>query len=127
MTALGVLWLVALLQFKHAICDGPLQTLWMLKEKGIYGKAGGLAHAGIHGAGSLIMLLVFGMGLLPSLLLAAADALIHYHVDYAKESVVRKKDWSPDKPYFWWALTVDQMLHHFTYLGMAAVIVVLAL
>lgn len=124
---LGVLGLLALLQFKHAICDGPLQTLWMLKEKGTYGKAGGLAHSGIHGAGSFLMLLVFGMGLVPSLLLAAADAVIHYHVDYAKETVVRKNAWSPDKPYFWWALIADQMLHHFTYLGMAAVIVTLAL
>lgn len=126
MTALAVLGLLALLQFKHAICDGPLQTLWMLKEKGIYGKPGGLAHSGIHGAGSLVMLLVFGMGLLPSLLLAAADAIVHYHVDYAKETVVRMKHWSPEKPYFWWALTADQMLHHFTYVGMAAAAVTLA-
>ena len=121
-STLGVLVLVVLLQLKHAICDGPLQLRWMLKQKGFYGKPGGLVHAGIHGVGSLLMLLVFGLAPLPSVALAAADAAVHYHVDFAKETVVRRRAWTADSPYFWWALSADQLLHQFTYVGMSAVV-----
>lgn len=115
----GILVLVALLQLKHAVCDGPLQTLWMIREKGHYGKPGGLAHAGIHGAGSLLVLLVFGMAALPAFALAAAETVIHYHIDFAKETLARRNDWTHDQSAFWWALMADQMFHQFTYLAMA--------
>ena len=123
-SALDILFLLLLLQVKHAVCDGPLQTLWMLREKGFYGKPGGLAHAGIHGLGSLMAFIVFGMAALPSLALALADSVVHYHVDFTKETVVRRNRWSADKPYFWWALTADQMVHQFTYVALAAAVII---
>ncbi|MFN4142517.1 DUF3307 domain-containing protein [Aestuariivirga sp.] len=115
----GLLLLLALLQLKHALCDGPLQTRRMVAAKGRYGSPGGLAHAGLHGAGSLLALLAFGMAALPVLVLAAADAVIHYHTDFAKESVVRRAGWTPENTYFWWAMTTDQLVHQLTYLAMA--------
>lgn len=115
----GFIVLLLLLQLKHAVADGPLQTLWMLREKGHYGRRGGLAHAAIHGAGALAALFVSGMAAPVALALAAADAIFHYHIDFAKETLVRRFDWSNDKPMFWWALQADQMLHQSSYVAIA--------
>lgn len=122
-STVSILLLLALLQVKHALCDGPLQFGSMLKEKGHYGEAGGLAHAGLHGFGTLVALIVFGMAALPSLALAAVDAVVHYHTDFAKETLVRRNGWSYDRPFFWWALMGDQMIHQLTYLALAAAVI----
>jgi hypothetical protein len=115
---LSFITLLLLLQLKHAVADGPLQTLWMLKEKGHYGRSGGIAHAGIHGAGAAIVLFACDMAAPIAIALAAGDAILHYHVDFAKETLVRRLDWTNDKPMFWWALQGDQLLHQFTYVAM---------
>ncbi len=124
-SALSILFLVLLFQLKHAVCDGLLQTRWMLSEKGIYGKPGGIAHAGLHLLGSFAGLVVFGAGLAAALGLALVDAVAHYHIDFFKEMVSRQRGWTPRDNYFWWLLTADQALHHFTYLAMAAAVVLL--
>jgi hypothetical protein len=121
-SAYGILALLALLQVKHAIGDGPLQTSRMVHEKGFYGLRGGLLHAAVHGAGTLLALLVFGL----ALALAAAEAVVHYHVDFFKESLARRKGWTQDKPVFWWALMADQMIHQLTYLAIAFAVISLA-
>ena len=118
-TVPGILLLLVFLQVKHALCDGPLQSLWMIEEKGHYGRRGGLIHAAIHGAGSLAALLLFGVAAVPALALAAADLVVHYHIDFAKESLVRRRGWTQDRSAFWWALMADQMCHQFTYLALA--------
>ena len=121
-SALSILFLVMLLQVKHAVIDGPLQHQWMVADKGAYGRPGGLAHAALHGAGSLVALIVFGVGAMPSLMLAAADTVVHYHIDYTKEKLVRGKGWTSGQPYFWWIFMADQMAHHLGYLAMAAAV-----
>ena len=125
-TALGILTLIFMLQAKHAVCDGPFQRSWMLKDKGFYGKTGGLVHAAIHGAGSLAALFLLGVAALLAAALVVADVVLHYHIDFFKETLVRQQRWKLDQPYFWWALTVDQMLHQFTYIALAAAVVFLA-
>ncbi len=115
----GVLLLLVLFQIKHALGDGPLQTIRMVKEKGFYGQPGGFLHAGIHGVGSFLALLIFGMAAMPALLLGVAEAVVHYHIDFAKESMARRNGWTQDKPTFWWALMGDQMMHQLTYLAIA--------
>ena len=122
-SAAGILLLLALLQLKHALCDGPFQTYRMVRQKGCYGNPAGLAHAGLHGAGSFIAVFLFGMAAIPALALAAADAVIHYHIDFAKETIVRRNGWTPDGPRFWWAFMTDQLLHQLTYLAMAFAII----
>jgi hypothetical protein len=124
-TPLGILGLVLLLQVKHGICDGLLQTRWMLTEKGSYGKSGGLAHAGEHGAGSLAALLLYGLAPLSALAIAAADTVVHYHIDFGKEFLSRKFALTPRDTYFWWLLTADQALHHAFYLAIAAAVITL--
>jgi len=119
-TALGVLWLVLLLQIKHSLCDGPFQTLWMIGEKGTYGKAGGVLHALIHGSGSLVALKLFGLPWLFAAGLALVDFASHYHIDYFKELLVRRRGWTSRDRYFWWTLAADQTSHHITYIAMSA-------
>jgi hypothetical protein len=125
-TPQSILLLLALFQIKHALCDGPFQTIRMVKEKGYYGKLGGIQHATIHGWGSFVALFLFGVPLVTSLVLAAIDTVIHYHVDFIKESLVRLKRWTLDKSAFWWALMIDQLMHQLTYLALASVVIRLA-
>ena len=90
-SALSILLLLLLFQLKHAVCDGLLQTRWMLTEKGLYGKPGGIAHAGLHMLGSVLALTVFGVGFAAAAGLALADAVVHYHIDFFKEAVSRQR------------------------------------
>jgi hypothetical protein len=114
-----VLLIVAALQVKHFICDGPLQTRDMVQAKGHYGRPLGLLHAFIHAFGTLLVLAGFGIALPQAFLLSLLDFVIHYHVDFSKESVVRKAGWTPSQAQFWWALSADQTAHQLTYLLIA--------
>src|SRR5207344_3537551 len=77
-----ILLIVAALQVKHFICDGPLQTRAMVEAKGHYGRPLGLLHALIHAAGTVVVLAGFGFSVSMVLLLALLDMVIHYHVDF---------------------------------------------
>lgn len=100
---------------KHFICDFPLQaTPWMYRNKGSYLHIGGIAHAGIHGLGTLLALAPFVGSL--SLILAAFDLLAHYHIDWAKMNISKRYDLQPNNSErFWILLGFDQLLHHLTY------------
>ena len=100
---------------KHFICDFPLQANpWMYRNKGTYMHPGGIAHAGLHGIGSLLVLAPFiGSA---ALIYAAIDMLIHYHIDWVKMNLTRRHDLQPDNSeWFWILLGLDQWLHHLTY------------
>jgi Protein of unknown function (DUF3307) len=109
------LLLIVMLQLKHAVCDGPLQTLRMVQDKSHYGRPHGLLHAAIHGGGTLLVLLLVGLPVQMAGSLALTDAILHYHIDFTKENIVKKAGWKTDSGPFWWALTTDQTLHHMTY------------
>jgi hypothetical protein len=111
-----VLALIASLQVKHFLCDGPLQTQAMVVSKSLYGDRMGLVHSALHGIGTLAVLAAFGFSLTLSLGLAALDLVLHYHVDYFKENIVKRAGWTSQDAKFWWALSADQMLHQLTYL-----------
>ena len=113
------IWLIALLQAKHFICDGPLQTKAMVDAKSIYGARLGLVHSGLHSMGTFLVLLMAHYSLQLCCVLAVVDFLIHYHVDYTKENIVKYFRWGTADAKFWWALSADQTLHQFTYLGLA--------
>jgi Protein of unknown function (DUF3307) len=115
-----VLALIACLQAKHFICDGLLQTKAMVDSKSVYGDRMGLVHAALHGIGTVLILAVFGFKFSVVISLAVLDAVIHYHVDYAKENIVKNAGWTSHEAKFWWALSADQMLHQFTYLLLVA-------
>jgi Protein of unknown function (DUF3307) len=116
----SVLVLIASLQLKHFICDGPLQTKAMVDGKSVYGNATGVLHSVLHAIGTAVVFLATGYGLKLAASMALADFVIHYHVDWSKENIVKRAGWTTQNPQFWWALSADQMLHQFTYLGLAA-------
>ncbi len=120
-----LLGLMLALQVKHFICDGPLQTRAMVEGKRVYGEPMGLLHAGIHLVGTLLVLVVFGLPLWFVAAFAGAEAILHYHIDFTKERIVKGAAWTFTDAYFWWAFTGDQVLHHMTYLAIAAAAIAL--
>jgi hypothetical protein len=107
--------LLLALQVKHAICDGPLQTLQMVRDKSVYLKPLGLIHALIHSLGSLLVFWVAQVPLVFAFQLVLLEFALHYHIDYIKEKIVHYFGWYHSDGPFWWALVVDQTLHHMSY------------
>ena len=124
MTGGAILGALVLFQLKHYIADFHWQSGWMLKTKGRYGHPGGLAHAGLHGALSLPVLLLtapWDPALFAVLLLA--EMALHYHIDWIKVLAVDRRGIDEDNPAYWHLLGLDQMAHQLTYLAMLAVLV----
>lgn len=106
---------------KHFIVDFPLQTPFQWMNKGTYGHPGGLLHSGLHGIATILIFLFFTTAPL-AIFLGFLDAIIHYHIDYAKMNLNRIKEWKCDKnPEFWTLLGLDQYLHALTYLGLVCI------
>lgn len=111
------LYLLFWLFTKHLIVDFPLQTKYQWSNKGTYLHPGGILHSGLHGVGTYLVFLFVAPIAAP--FLAAIDALIHYHVDWAKMNLNKKLGWGPTThERFWWLLGFDQYLHALTYLGL---------
>ena len=116
------LWILLALFTKHLIIDFPLQVKYQYSNKGTYGHPGGLLHSGLHALGTLLLVLIFSgsIGLWASL--AVLDAVIHYHVDWAKMNLNKRLKWGPTThEEFWWLLGLDQYLHALTYLLITAI------
>ena len=117
------LLLLFLLFTKHFIVDFPLQNKFQWSNKGTYGHPGGILHAGLHAAGTLLCVAFF-ISPAEALLLAWVDALVHYHVDWAKMNINARMGWAPNThEQFWWLLGVDQYLHALTYIGLVYLVV----
>jgi hypothetical protein len=112
-----VLAAVAYLQFKHFLCDFPLQTTYELRNKGRYGHLGGILHAGTHAIGSIPVFLFFPRPLGLAALIILGEFVLHYHIDWVKELLLRRSKWKFADFGFWELLGVDQFLHGITYLG----------
>ena len=116
------LLLLTLLFTKHFIVDFPLQGPYQWMNKGTYLHPGGLLHSFMHGVATMLCFTyyapqaAFWLGLL--------DALIHYHIDWAKMNLNAKFGWKSDQhPQFWWLLGLDQFLHSLTYIGLVSLVV----
>jgi hypothetical protein len=119
----GLLLIVLLiLEVKHFICDYPLQTGYMLKNKGTYGHPGGIIHSAIHMIGTTLAFLVITPPLAYGLAIMAGEFVIHYHIDWTKEQFMRRMKLTQSDNAFWYALGADQLAHHLTYVGIAAVL-----
>jgi len=120
MTLEQILILLISFQIKHFIADYPLQTMEMIREKGKYGRRGGIYHSLIHSLLTLIILISVDLTIIPIdytviFAISFVEFFIHYHIDWAKKQLTKK--YSPEQSKFWWATGFDQMLHHFTYIG----------
>jgi hypothetical protein len=107
--------LLALFGIKHFIADFLMQYEYMLREKGIYGAEGGLHHAAVHAALTFLILTFFLHSANDIILLALADGVIHYHIDWAKQQL--NKGLSTTDRMFWVWMGADQGLHYLTYIG----------
>lgn len=113
-----LLLIFTLLIVKHFIVDFLLQTKYQWSNKGTYGHPGGILHAGLHGIATAIILLFFVFYTEVAIIFGLIDAVIHYHVDWAKMKLNAKKGWAPNThEEFWWLLGLDQLLHYLTYVG----------
>lgn len=113
--------LLILLFLKHFIVDFPLQKPYQWQNKGTYGHMGGILHSGLHGIGTLIILLFF-TNIENALFLAMTDAIIHYHIDWAKMNINKRFGYTLADEKFWWLLGLDQLLHSLTYILIASLI-----
>lgn len=109
-------------EVKHYVADYFLQPAWMLGGKGDFRQFGGYAHAGVHVALSAVVLLLAVTPPLTLALLAIAEYVIHYALDYSKIHYSRGVhiDTSPRR--FWALHGVDQLTHQLTYAAMIYVI-----
>lgn len=110
---------VLILLFKHLVCDFFLQTAYQYRNKGIYGHPGGLLHAGLHVLGTAFLFLYVNPGPKIVALILAGEFVVHYHIDWAKEQIVKRCKLTTEDSAFWWALGVDQFLHGATYVAIA--------
>jgi hypothetical protein len=100
--AQAVVLLLALFGIKHFIVDFLLQKKYQYANKGIYGHPGGLLHAGLHALGTGLVLWLFAP-LDWIVLMMLFDAVIHYHVDWAKTNINKRFGWTAaTHDEFWW-------------------------
>lgn len=122
--AILILVAVAVLMAKHMAADFFLQTKYQYLNKGIYGHPGGLLHSAIHVALTpLVYLVIAPVSVLLIAGIALGEFAAHYHIDWAKEQIVRRNGWTPQSGGFWNALGIDQFLHGLTYLAIVAVLI----
>jgi ABC-type phosphate transport system permease subunit len=126
-SALLILAAVAILMAKHAVADFYLQTTYQYMNKGTYGHPGGLIHAGIHVALTpLVYLVLAPVSILLALGIAVGEFLVHYHTDWLKEQINRRKGWTVNDHSFWSLLGTDQLVHGLTYLAIVGALVAYA-
>lgn len=128
---MNIFVLLFIYQIKHFVADFPLQNEYMLgkfKEKDW--ELPLACHAGVHSIFTLLISLMF-IGVFGSICLAIFDFVIHFAMDRYKASpkhlgkytALSKKEFiagateeqKKDNVKFWWALGLDQMVHHLTH------------
>jgi hypothetical protein len=117
-----VLLVLLILQVKHFVADFVLQTPYQYLNKGIYGHPGGFIHAGIHALASIFAFFVITPSLRLGVALVIGEFIAHYHIDWLKESTVKRRKWVFPQSEFWWMFGADQALHQLTYLVIVAVL-----
>lgn len=117
-----VFWCFALFQAKHLICDFILQSRYQYRNKGKYLHPGGLLHASIHAVGSIGPVLLLTNDWRFAAYVIGGEWLVHYHTDWLKEQITRRRKLSFDTALFWAIFGADQFIHQMTYVVMIAMI-----
>jgi len=121
---MDILLLILLLQIKHWYADFKIQTYLQTVKKGIWADPIGMSHTGDHIWTTLIALLVFNLFVVPIsagliLVVAFAEGIVHYMIDYTKVKYGCKDN---TKPLFWNQFGLDQLAHQVCYLIMAYIL-----
>ena len=80
-TLSAVFAILLYLQAKHFVCDYPLQTQYMVANKGTYGHPG-ILHAAIHTFFTLPVFVIVPASFTVAAGVAVSEFLLHYHIDY---------------------------------------------
>lgn len=115
--------ILVVLEIKHFICDYPFQTSRQLLNKGTYFHPGGIFHSGLHAFFTMAAFLVATPTLALGITIVLGEFLLHYHIDWLKEQIIRRAGWTATQREFWWAIGADQLLHHLTYIAIGALLV----
>lgn len=118
-----VLIILALLFVKHWYVDFVNQSMDEVASKGNYGEWLGIRHSLKQGLGTFLVFFLTDLSLVMCVILALIDFAIHYHTDWAKININRKKHYTVETPEFWMWLGVDQLIHSFTYLFLIWIVV----
>jgi len=113
-------WSLVLFETKHFVCDFLLQTRFQKQNKGRYGHPGGLVHAGLHAIGSLPAILLLTLSPLPIAGIVLAEFVVHYHIDWLKMTVLRRRGLGYDDGLYWAVFGADQFLHQMMYVVILA-------
>ncbi len=116
-----VLWALVLFEAKHFACDFALKRRHS-KSRRNYGNRIDLIHAGVHALGSLpaIFVLTASPALIASI--AAAESVAHYHLDWFKGWIVKRRALGYDDRLYWILFGADQLGHQLTYVIILAVL-----
>jgi hypothetical protein len=110
------------LEVKHFVADYVLQPGWILAGKGNIFHPGGYAHAGIHAALSLVILLAVGTPIGLALALFAGEFVLHYVLDYSKIQYSKGVHVENMPARFWALHGIDQLAHQLTYIAMIYIV-----
>ena len=105
-------WML-LLTFKHIIADFVLQTGWMAhgKDQRKGWALPLLVHCLVHLAVAMVLILIVAPRFW---FVALIDFAIHIVIDRAKGICSATFHMTPEHPWFWTLIGVDQALHHLT-------------
>ena len=117
-TNAAIFVLLALLTIKHVGADFVFQSGYILKNRRYYGHPAGLLHVIYHMIGSLVAFVLVGTPITLLAVLLIVEAVLHYHIDWAKDNYVLSRGLTKNDGRFWFAIGADQMLHHLTYIGL---------
>ena len=121
-----ILALLTLLQIKHWYADFKIQTYMQTVKKGVWLDPIGISHSCDHMWATMIALMVFTIFIQPIsalliILIAVAEGIMHYFIDYVKVKYGCKDN---TKPLFWNQFGLDQLAHQLTYIIIVAVILI---
>lgn len=117
MTAQTLLLLMLMFQVKHLLADFVMQSSWIVHTKGIYGRPGGLVHAGIHAAFSVGVLLFSPLSFGKIIVFALGEMAVHYHIDWSKDRLLKRMNTDPTQWRYWVLTGLDQFAHQVTYVA----------
>lgn len=121
MTESGILTFLVLIQVKHYFADFRWQTGEMLANKDVLLNPAAMAHAGLHAALSVPVMVLSGLGG-PGLIvaLALAEFFVHHVIDWTKANLQKRNDDLANAG-FWRLVGLDQAAHQMTYVAILAI------
>ena len=110
---MGLILFLGLL-LKHAIVDIGIQAYQTNLSKADYTSLKAHYHYAPHGIGTFLVFVTF-VNPVVALIAGILDWIAHWHIDFVKSSVVKHGNLEKYTPKWYWATTVDQILHYTTY------------